>query len=280
MRAGGALAVAAVALAAGSLSAQECSTIRGGRAAVIAGTYVAGEALAAAFHPSDWWQGPVGSFRLSWVNDGGSPAAGQDYLLHVMASYEASQAAALAWERACAPPMTAAWLGAATAFAVGLPKKIVDGFHSTGFETAKNLANAVGALLPVVHTRWPATRAVSLKGWYWPSVEFRHRNAAGEPNLLSDYSGQRYYLSINPARGGVGPAWWPRWLGVAVGHSTPAWVTQFPAQHEWYAALDLELRGLPVRASWWPKVAAVLDQVHFPLPGVRLRGGAVSVGLF
>jgi hypothetical protein len=275
-----ALVLAASAFVARALPAQECSGIRSGRAAVIGGTYVAGEALAAALHPGDWWQGPVGSFRLSWVAGGGSPAAGQDYLLHVGLSYEASQAAALAWQWACAPPMTAAWLGAATAFAVGLPKKIVDGFHGTGFETAKNLANAAGALLPVVHTRWPATKIVSLKGWYWPSAELRTRNGAPEPTLLSDYAGQRYYLSINPARGGgIGPAWWPRWLGVAVGHSTPAWVTATP-RHEWYAALDLELRGLPVKATWWPRVAAVLDQIHFPLPGLRLRSGAVSVGLF
>ena len=260
------------------LPAQDCAGIRAGRAAAIGGVYVAGEALAAAVHPDDWWPGPPGAFRLSWVAAGGSPAAGQDFLLHVTASYEASQAAALAWRWACASPMTAAWLGAATAFAVGLPKKIVDGFHSTGFETAKNLANAVGDLLPVAHQAWPATRAVSLKAWYWPSAEFRHR-AGGEPNLLDDYAGQRYYLSFNPTRGGGGPAWWPRWLGIAVGHGTPAWVTA-PATHEWYAALDLEWRGLPIRAAWWPKLAAVLDQVHIPLPGVRLRSGAMSVGFF
>ena len=266
--------------AAPPLLAQDCSGIRGGRAAAITGTYVAGEALAIAFHPADWWQGPAGAFRINWANEGGSPAAGQDYLLHITASYQASQAAALAWRWACASPMTAAWLGAATAFAAGLPKKIVDGYHPTGFEVSKNLANAAGALMPVIHTAWPATRAVSLKGWYWPSSEFRHRNAAGEPNLLSDYAGQRYYLSINPWRAGSGPAWWPRWLGVAVGHSTPGWLTQFPAQHEWFATLDWELRGLPVHASWWPKLAAVLDQIHFPAPGVRIRGGTVSVGLF
>lgn len=261
------------------LQAQECSRIRGGRAAAIGGVYVAGEALAAAFHPGDWWQGQPGSFKLSWTNAGGSPAAGQDYLLHVTATYEVSQAAALAWDWACASPMTAAWLGAATAFAAGLPKKIVDGFHATGFETAKNLANAAGALLPVVHRRWPATRAVSLKGWYWPSAEFRHRSG-GEPNLASDYAGQRYYLSINPARGRLSVNWWPRWLGVAVGHSTPAWVSEFPAHHEWYATLDWELRGLPVGTAWWPKVATVLDQIHFPAPGIRIRGGAVTVGLY
>jgi hypothetical protein len=121
---------------------------------------------------------------------------------------------------------------------------------------------------------------VSLKVWYWPSAEFRHRAGGGEPYLPSDYAGQRYFLSFNPARGDLGPRWWPRWLGVTIGHSTPGWVTQVPARHDWYATLDWELRGIPIRAAWWPKLAAVLDQIHFPAPGVRLRGGSVSVGLF
>jgi dolichol-phosphate mannosyltransferase len=275
-----AAALALLVLGAAPLAGQPCRGIRAGRAAAIGGVYVAGEALAAAVHPSDWWPGPPGSFRVNWAAAGGSPAVGQDVLLHVGGSYEASQAAALAWRWACASPMTAAWLGAATAFAVGLPKKVVDGFHSTGFEVEKNLANAVGSLLPVVHEGWPASRAVALKFWYWPSAEFRARPAGGEPNLLDDYTGQRYWVSLNPARAGAGAGWWPRWLGVAVGHSTTPWVTEPPAQHVWYLALDLEFRGLPVRAPWWPALAAVLDQVHVPAPGLRLERGQVSVGFF
>jgi hypothetical protein len=253
--------------------------VRGGRVAAIGGTYVAGWALAAAFHPREWWQGDPGAFRFNW-SAGPSPAAGQDYLLHVAATYQLSQAATLAWEWACVPRGTAVWLGAATAFAVGLPKKVVDGFHHTGFEVAKNLANGVGALLPVVHATWPATRAVALKGFYFPSAEFRNRGT-GEPTTpLSDYAGQRYFLSLNAARGGRALAWWPKWLGVAVGHSATPWITEPPVRHVWYATLDLEFRGLPLRAGWWRPVAAVLDQVHMPAPGVRLRDGRVSLGVF
>ena len=53
-----------------------------------------------------------------------------------------------------------------------------------------------------------------------------------------------------------------------------------PARHIWYATLDLEFRGLPVRARWWRPVAAVLDQVHVPAPGIRLSDGRVSLGVF
>lgn len=259
------------------LRAQACDGVRGARAAAIGAAYVAGEALAMTVRPSDWWPGPPGPFRLNWVNAGGSPAAGQDYLLHVTASYELSQGAALAWRWACASPGAAAWLGAATAFAAGLPKKVVDGFHVTGFEVAKNLANAAGAALPAAHQQWPVTRAATLKAWYWPSAEYRARTG-GEPQFPSDYAGQRYYLSVNPSRV-PGVRGWPRWLGVALGHGSTAWTTA-PARAVWYAALDLEFRGLPIRAAWWPRVAAVLDQVHLPAPGLSLDGGRLSLGVF
>jgi hypothetical protein len=273
------LVFGATSLAVSPVWAQPCAGVRRDRVAVIGGTYVGAWALAAAFHPREWWQGHPGAFLVNW-SAGPSPAVGQDYLLHVAATYQASQAAALAWEWACVPRGTAVWLGAATAFAVGLPKKVVDGFHETGFEVAKNLANGVGALLPVVHATWPATRAVSLKGFYFPSAEFRNRGT-GEPTTpLADYTGQRYFLSVNPARGGLDVAWWPKWLGVAVGHAATPRFTDPPARHVWYATLDLEFRGLPVRAAWWRPVAAVLDQIHVPAPGVRLMDGRVSVGVF
>jgi hypothetical protein len=66
---------------------------------------------------------------------------------------------------------------------------------------------------------------------------------------------------------------------VAVGHGATAWATA-PVRPLWYAGLDLEFRGLPIHAAWWPKVAALLDQVHFPAPGLRLDGGRLSVGVF
>jgi hypothetical protein len=269
-----------LALSTGAAQAQQCDGVRAGRAAAIGGAYVGGWAVTALLAPREWWQGPPGSFKLDWAA-GPSPAAEQDNVLHVVASYEASQAAALAWRWACAGPMTAAWLGAATAFAVGLPKKVVDGFHGTGFELEKNLGNAVGSVLPVVHARWPATRVVALKTFYWPSSEYLHRGPSAEPTTpLSDYNGMRFLVSINPARGGVGPAWWPAWLGVALGHSTTPWITRGPGTHIWYGTLDLEWRGVPVKASWWLTVATLLDQVHFPAPGVKVERGRTTFGLF
>jgi len=52
------------------------------------------------------------------------------------------------------------------------------------------------------------------------------------------------------------------------------------ALHEWYLTLDTQFRGIPIRGGAWQKLATVLDQIHFPLPGIRLRDGDVSFGFF
>ena len=125
----------------------------------------------------------------------------------------------------------------------------------------------------------PATRSVVFKIWYWPSSEFRNRTPGSLPSLENDYAGQRYFLAFNPGRLPGGAGSWPSWLGVAVGHSVPQWISGAPT-HEWYAALDLSLRRIGVEAEWWQSVATVLDQIHFPMPGVRVRNGQWNVGLF
>ena len=113
--------------------------------AAIGGTYVGGWALAAAFHPAEWWKGRPDAFRLNRVA-GASPSAGQDYLLLVGATYEASQAAALAWEWDCVSPGTAVWLGAA----VG---------HSTTLWIANQPARHVWFATPdLVHFPAPGVR--------------------------------------------------------------------------------------------------------------------------
>jgi hypothetical protein len=173
--------------------------------------------------------------------------------------------------------VTAGWLGALTSVAMGLPKELGDGLHENGFSGTDFAWSVAGATLPALHRQWPTSRVVQVKAWYWPSRELRERTGP-LPRLESDYAGQRFYLTINPARLRGGGRW-PDWLGVAVGHGVPAWITQ-PPVHRWYVTLDVDLRALPVQTRWWGPVASLLDQIHFPAPGIRITNGSVEAGLF
>ena len=257
------------------VAAGQCPGAGTARLGAIAGAYAAGETAALLIRHHDWWPDSARRLNFTW---GGSPSANQDGFLHASIAYQAAQGATLAFDWACMSPVAAGWLGALTGIAIALPKEVGDGFHGTGFSGSDMLATTAGAVLPALHRALPPLRAVNLKVTYWPSAEWRNRTGA-QPHLETDYAGQRFFLTFSPGLlpGGSGP--WPRWLGAGVGHGTPGWVTA-PAIDDWYLTLDLNVRGLPITGRTWRAIAALIDQIHIPLPGVRLRGGSVTAGLY
>ena len=257
-------------------SGQACAGPNTGRIAAIVGTFAVAEVAAIAIRGNDWWTTSTTRFH---IETRASPSKQQDRLLHGALSYHVSQLGRLAWRWACVADPSASWLGAALGVALSLPKEIGDGIHKgKGFDLADMLWTTAGAVLPALHATWSPSRAVVLKGNYWPSSEYRERTAT-LPQLENDYAGQRYFLAVNPGRLPSGAGAWPDWLGFALGHSVPNWISA-PPVHQWYVTLDLNLRGVPIRAPWWKTVATLLDQVHFPAPGVRLQEGKVAFGLF
>jgi hypothetical protein len=268
--------VLALVTAATRAHAATCPAARLPRLLAVGGTYAVGEASLVAIRRHDWWTTPESSFHLVWD---GSANRQQDRLLHAALAYQASQLGAAVFRWACLSPPAAAWMGAALGLALELPKEVGDGLHQDkGFSGPDMLGGLVGAILPAARATWAPARVVSLKVNYWPSAELRNRNGRPEPQLESDYAGQRYFLAFSPgALGRTAP--WPAWLGVAVGHSVPYWASQAPID-TWYMALDLRCESLPIRGAAWRRVAWILDQVHIPAPGVRLRGGSWTFGLF
>ncbi len=261
-----------------SATAQQCNPVRGGRVAAIVGSCAAFQTAVIALRHDDWWTTPRTSFHVVWSDV--SPSKGQDHLLHAAIAYHASRLATKAWDWACLSPTMAAWLGAATGMALALPKEIGDGLHENGFSAPDMIWATAGALLPALHRAVRASRALTLKLFYWPSRELR--DSGGDlPQLENDYAGQRYFLGFAPGLLTDGSGGWPPlpWLGVAFGHSVPQWISAAPT-HEWYVSLDLTYRKLPIQAAWWSDVASVLDQIHFPLPGIRVSLGKVSLGFY
>jgi len=257
-----------------------CAGLRYDRAAVLGGAWAGVELVAFAAFAGSWYEqdAPQG-FHF---NSGGSVSASQDELLHAAVAYHLVSGIARAWEWACVSPATAGRMAAATVVLLALPKEIIDGIHDDGFSITDVAYTLAGAGLGELHRTHPSTRVVALKVGYWPSAEYRQR-AGTVPRLYSDYAGQRYWLSFNPARSvtpGWVPGWWPGWLGLAVGHSTTPWSVRPPGHHVWYLALDIDWGRLPIEGRGWARIARVLDAIHVPAPGLRLREGGLAVGLF
>jgi hypothetical protein len=271
--------LAVMAVAPGSVASQtRCPEgVVPARVALVAGGFAAGQVAVLAIRHDDWWTTPGTAFHFT---SGGSASAGQDLLLHGFVAYQTAQVGRALFDWACLSPGAAGWLGAALGVAVGLPKEIGDGLHARkGFALDDFGVSVAAALLPALHRTVPATRAVALEALYWPSAEYRDRPPGGLPQLENDYAGQRYYLAIHPGALPGGAGAWPDWLGMAVGHGVPTWAS-VPPSHDWYVGLDLRLAGLPIPGALWRRLAPVLDQIHLPWPGIRIRDGGVVFGLF
>jgi hypothetical protein len=239
----------------------------------VAGGAAALDATTVLLFHDRWWDTPRRDFRLIW---GRSPSRGQDALLHGFVAYHTAQLGSISLRWACLSPPASAWVGAAGAVLLQLPKEIGDGFYN-GFSGTDMLWVSAGAALAAARQTWRAAAAVSLKAWYWPSREYRTADA-GSLSALTDYAGQRYSLAVHPgALSSEGP--WPGWLGLAVAHGIQAWLSE-PPRRQWYLTLDARLGGLPIRPHWWRSVASVLDQIHFPLPGIRVDREGVRVGFY
>jgi hypothetical protein len=263
----------------GAMQAQaQCPRVAPDRAALVG---LGGPTLSAALtlaRRDTWWTTPAVPFHVVWDR---SASAGQDRLLHAAIAYHGAALAGQAWKWACVSDGLAGWFGAATGIAMSLPKEIGDGVHQDkGFSAPDFLWSTAGAVLAGVHRSIPPTRTVSLKVGYWPSNEYRARTS-GEPRLFTDYAGQRYFLSFNPGRGSDASDrdHWPSWLGVAVGHGIPHWISQ-PPRHEWYVVVDFDFRGVAPEDGPLSFVAGLLDLVHFPAPGIKVSDGRLHVGLY
>lgn len=272
-----AIVLAAMAAATAAHVHAQCAATRWDRVAVIGGGFAVAEGAAIVARGGDWWPEPAGAFHFDARE---SPSNQQDRLLHAAVGYQTAQLGRLAWRWACVSEPAAAWLGAALGVAVGLPKEIGDGLQpNKGFDVPDMLYTAAGSILPALHQSVPTTRPFQLKVQYGPSDEYRSRMPGGLPQIENDYAGQRYYLAIDPGLlpNGAGP--WPDWLGVAVGHSVDAWAS-VPPSDEWFVTLDVNARGFPIRAQWWRTVASLIDQIHVPMPGLKIHSGEIRLGLY
>ncbi len=115
-------------------------------------------------------------------------------------------------------PRTALLLGSLSSLAELLYVEYRDGRSDKwGFSTPDATADALGAVVPLIHSYIPATRAVRFKYGYLPSPLYRHRNlrrASGRPfvpSFIDDYEGMTFWMVMNPAPllNEHGAATWP-----------------------------------------------------------------------
>ena len=191
-------------------------------------------------------------------------------------------------------PRTALLLGSFSSLAELLYIEYRDGRSDKwGFSTPDAAADALGALLPLVHYCLPATRAVRFKYGYFPSPLYRHRDprrTTGRPfvpSFIDDYEGMTFWVVTNPSPllSEYGAAGWPAWLGVALGVGAQglhgfagnsrgperAYPELPDARREFYLSLDFDYAHFLGKVGVLRKFTPYLRLRRFPGPALRLH---------
>lgn len=183
----------------------------------------------------------------------------------------------------------AIWYGGMLGSVYQTTIEVLDG-HSRewGFSIGDFAANTAGSMLVVgQELLWDEQRIV-LKFGFQKSRYARYRpNVLGSnlaENLLKDYNGQTYWISVNPASFIKHNDWFPSWLNIAAGYgadgmtggySNPPVTDEsgnsltFDRYRQFYLSLDIDLTRIKTRSPFLKSVLMAVGFIKIPAPALE-----------
>ena len=186
---------------------------------------------------------------------------------------------------------SALW-GGLYGFAFLTTVEVIDGHYSAwGFSTGDMIANAAGPLLLIGQELLLGDQFVTYKYSYHPTEFVKLRPNVFGTNifnqLVADYNGQTYWLSLS--LGSVIPKnkYLPEWLclsagysgyGMLSGYSNPAYdgfgnpYPEFERTRRYYLSLDIDFDKIKTKSKVLKTVFSFLNLVKVPFPAFEING--------
>ncbi len=174
--------------------------------------------------------------------------------------------------------------------------EILDGYSSEwGFSPGDLAANTAGSFLCIgQELAWDEQRIV-LKYSFRQSEFAKYRpNVLGknlQENLLKDYNGQTYWLSVNPSAFMRDETKFPKWLNIAIGYGANGMTggsfnppyfdasmhqTYFKRYRQYYLSLDVDLTRIKTKSKFLKTVFYSIGYIKIPAPSVEFSNGKVK----
>lgn len=178
--------------------------------------------------------------------------------------------------------------------------ELLDGFSADwGFSTGDLLANAAGAgVMAAQQYGWNEQRIVlkvsshrSDFARFRPDVLGKNR----AEQLLKDYNGQTYWLSVNISSFLKTESKFPKWLNVAAGYSAEGMTgglknvpvtnaagnqVDFKRYRQYYLSLDVDLTRIPDQGPWLRAFTNTFGFIKIPAPALSFDYRGVGAHLF
>lgn len=182
-------------------------------------------------------------------------------------------------------------IGGLSGFAYMTAIEVMDGYSSGwGFSWGDMAANALGSGLAIGQKLWWNEQRIQLKFSFYPSPYAQYRpnllGASFSEQILKDYNGQTYWLSINPSAFIKKENKFPKWLNLAIGYGANGMIgarynnivvmdedgntKTFNRYPQFYVSLDADLTRIKTRSKILKTIFNMVNIIKIPFPNIEL----------
>lgn len=218
-----------------------------------------------------------------------------DKLGHVYSAYHLTQKGAALYQWCGLEKNKADIVGGVYAYSFLLGIELLDGFSEKwGFSWGDLSANTLGTTLAIAQSFTKSDEYFTLKFSFSESGYAPIRpNLLGKTfaeQLLKDYNGQSYWLSLSPSSIlNIDKSWFPKWLNLALGYSGDGMIAArngqiveissenstyyLTAKHnrQFYISLDIDLRKIPVKNPFLKNMFYAVNMIKIPAPALEIN---------
>ncbi|EAY26759.1 DUF2279 domain-containing protein [Microscilla marina] len=217
-----------------------------------------------------------------------------DKVGHFYSTYHFSLGASRAFRWTGLSEKKSMFWGAIMGIVVMTPIEILDGFSAGyGASLSDFFANASGAMfLYGQHALWGETRIHPKYSFHRTKYPHQRPELLGKSfseEILKDYNGQTFWLSIDVDKFLPKGNRYPKWLNLAVGYGAENMIfardyqninAGLPPYRQFYLSLDLDLTAIKTKSKFLKSLIFFVNMIHLPAPaisfssakGVRFHG--------
>jgi hypothetical protein len=210
---------------------------------------------------------------------------------HVFSNYQMARLMPQAFNWAGYSEKKSLWIGGTIGFAYMTAIECMDGFsNGWGFSWGDQAANAIGAALAISQRVFWKEQRVQLKFSFAQSGLAKYNpSLLGEnfyTQIIKDYNGQTYWLSLNPSSFMKTPKRFPKWLNIAFGYSAFGMlgghgnnfvvqdadgnVLKIDRERRFLFSLDIDLTRIRTRSKFLKGLFSLINIVKIPAPAIQL----------
>ncbi len=179
--------------------------------------------------------------------------------------------------------------------------EVMDGYSTGwGFSWGDMGANALGSGLAIGQEALWKQQRIQLKFSFSQSAYAQYRpellGKSVSTQVLKDYNGQTYWLSVNPSSFFKTENSFPKWINLALGYGADGMIgarynnivvmdeqgntRSFDRYRQYYVSLDIDFTRIPVKSAFLKAVFSGINIIKVPFPNLELSQGKLKFNAY